>query len=114
MALIDVFHQLHCLDNMRRAIFPEYYGNLNHHFRNSTFPFEDHTAHCQYVLMKALTCHADAEMTTFNKIQGYLGPFQDFSLDRKCRDFDALLKFKDESDRWMTDEEETNKKEGKG
>ena len=34
MAQVDVFHQLHCLNNLRKLVYPEYYnwtsGNLRH------------------------------------------------------------------------------------
>ena len=45
LGLPDVFHKLHCLDSMRRAIFPEYYGNLREIYRKSRFPFEVHLLH---------------------------------------------------------------------
>lgn len=64
-------------------------------YKDGLFPFTDHILHCQYVLMQALTCHADLEVVTFNKIKGFKGPFADFSVERRCRNFDEILEWKE-------------------
>lgn len=43
-------------------------------------------------------CHADVEVVTFNKIHGVDGPFANFAVDRTCRNFDALLEWKERND----------------
>jgi hypothetical protein len=95
MGIIDVFHQIHCLDMLRRSIFTEYYGNLREIYKDGLFPFTDHILHCQYVLMQALTCHADLEVVTFNKVKGFKGPFADFGVEKKCRNWDEILEWKE-------------------
>lgn len=32
-------------------------------------------------------CHADLEIITFNKVKGTPGPFPDFSVQQKCKNF---------------------------
>ncbi|KAH8894376.1 hypothetical protein GQ53DRAFT_587025, partial [Thozetella sp. PMI_491] len=95
--LIDVFHQTHCLDMLRRTAWPEYYGDLKAIYSNMTFPFEDHLLHCQYLLLNVITCHADVEVATFHKIKGFKGPFVNFEMDRKCRSFSDILSWKEEN-----------------
>ncbi|KAF2396659.1 hypothetical protein EJ06DRAFT_228265 [Trichodelitschia bisporula] len=95
MGIIDIFHQVHCLDMFRRTAFPEYYGNLREMYKDELFPFDDHLLHCQYTLVQALTCHADLEVILFNKIKGLSGPFADFSVEKKCRNFDDIMAWQD-------------------
>lgn len=116
MGMADVFHQIHCLDSFRRAFWSEYYGNLREalvfsmyrlsgtytnvfsptsRFRDHAFPFDDHMLHCQYMLLQTLMCHADLEIITFNKVEGLRGPFADFSVQKKCRDFESILEWQE-------------------
>ncbi|KAK6853543.1 hypothetical protein PG995_010355 [Apiospora arundinis] len=100
MGMIDFFHQAHCLDNLRRAAWPSYYNisaiRESYSARRHPFPFDDHLLHCQHVLLRALMCHADVEVVTFNRVRGVRGPFANFAVDRTCRNFDALLAWKEE------------------
>jgi hypothetical protein len=97
MGMLDVFHQAHCLNIMRRAIFTEYYGNMRETRKNERFPFEEHVLHCQYILLQNIMCHADLEVVTFNKVKGVPGPFANFNVDRKCRNFDDVLAWKEKN-----------------
>jgi hypothetical protein len=51
--------------------------------------------HCQYVLLQTLMCHADLDIITFNKVEGVEGPFADFSIQKKCRDFERVLEWQE-------------------
>lgn len=103
MALPQVFHQIHCLDIFRKLANPAYYGEfwtgLEH------FPFEQHVAHCQYLLLQTLMCHADLERVTFNKVNDMVGPFPDFSVEQKCRNFEDILEWKERHQVNVTEEE---------
>jgi Mycotoxin biosynthesis protein UstYa len=103
MALPNVFHQIHCLDIFRKLANPFYYGEFWTH--SSKFPFQEHVGHCQYLLLQTLTCHADLEVVTFNKVRGTPGPFPEFSVQQKCRDFDSILRWKEANQVNVTDEE---------
>jgi hypothetical protein len=98
MGLVDVFHQTHCLNILRRAIFTEHYGNMRETRKNEQFPFEDHVLHCQYVLLQSIMCHADLEIVTFNKIKNVPGPFANFNVDKKCRNFNDVLVWKEKNE----------------
>ncbi|KAE9376386.1 hypothetical protein N431DRAFT_462223 [Stipitochalara longipes BDJ] len=103
MGLINVFHQIHCLDIFRKLAWPDYYGEFWTH--TSAFPFQEHVGHCQYMLLQTLMCHADLEVITFGKVRGTPGPFPDFSVEQKCRDFDSILRWKENNQVNVTDEE---------
>ncbi|KAF7538532.1 hypothetical protein G7054_g2870 [Neopestalotiopsis clavispora] len=104
MDVLDMFHQIHCLDHLRRVNFPEYYGDLKTKYENATFSFEQHNLHCQNLLLNVITCHADLEIVTFNKVEGIHGPFADFSANRKCRNFEDILAWKEENEIGLTAE----------
>lgn len=100
MGMLDVFHHLHCLNHLRRAANHQYYANLSstsiaHTTTPSAkFPREVHLEHCTYILLQFIMCHADVGIITFNKVQGTPGPFADFNVEHKCRDFQSVLKWK--------------------
>lgn len=51
--------------------------------------------HCQHILLQTLMCHSDLEVITFNKVEGVYGPFADFSVQKKCRDFESVLEWQE-------------------
>ena len=42
-------------------------------------------------------CNADASMTTHTWLETQERPFPDFSINRKCTDFDALKRWRDDN-----------------
>lgn len=103
--LPEVYHQTHCIDMMRRAAFPEYYGNLRKLYANLTFPFEAHLLHCQMVLLKAITCASDLDLVTFHKLEGVDGPSPVYRTElagtratlRKCKNWNAIRDWKEKN-----------------
>ncbi|POS70315.1 hypothetical protein DHEL01_v211291 [Diaporthe helianthi] len=67
MMLLDVFHQLHCLDEFRKLLYPKHY--------NSSFLASDgvhlkywdwyHMDHCVESLRQSIMCHSDVAVNTF-------------------------------------------------
>jgi hypothetical protein len=43
-----------------------------------------------------MLCHADADLITYNWRDTQPLPFPDFSINRKCRNIDDLIAFRDE------------------
>ena len=92
-AQVEVFHQIHCLNELRKEMFPDYYYN-------SSLPDDQrlsHKSHCIHLLLQALMCSADVGIITHNWVHSEklthpkTRPFPDFNVVKKCRDFDALL-----------------------
>lgn len=50
-------------------------------------------------------CHADLERVTFNKVNDMVGPFPDFSVEQKCRNFEDILEWKERHQVNVTEEE---------
>jgi len=65
MAQIDVFHQLHCLNSLRKLVYPEYY---NWTTENAHHPelWYIHNNHCIDILMQNIMCNANTDLYTMN------------------------------------------------
>ncbi|KAJ9606919.1 hypothetical protein H2200_008930 [Cladophialophora chaetospira] len=90
---LDVLHQIHCLDALRRE------ANFDYYYR-STWPdglesatqlHRLHLTHCTYLLLENIMCNANLEVYTHFWYRDTNGPFADFNVNKKCRDFDAIL-----------------------
>ncbi|KAK4240930.1 hypothetical protein C8A03DRAFT_30897 [Achaetomium macrosporum] len=90
---VDVFHQIHCLDALRReAYFEHYYGRENPHGYNDTSEFHRlHLSHCVYLLLQNIMCQASTDMYTHIWTDTLEHPFPDFNIDHQCKDFDAIM-----------------------
>ncbi|KAH8896124.1 hypothetical protein GQ53DRAFT_852044 [Thozetella sp. PMI_491] len=90
MAQIDVFHQIHCLDIIRKHMHKEYYFNNTPDSRSIA-----HRDHCLDTILESVMCHADTGIITHNWVYvedlGRARPREDFMIYKKCGDFEALL-----------------------
>jgi hypothetical protein len=50
-----------------------------------------HLGHCTDILLQNLQCNANTEVLTLDWVEDRQAPWPDFSVNRKCRDFDALV-----------------------
>ncbi|KAI5927174.1 hypothetical protein F4810DRAFT_652682 [Camillea tinctor] len=108
VAQVDVFHQIHCLNELRKEIHFDYYYSQDGALNHSSLPPEhmEHKKHCIHMLLQNLMCHADVEIITHNWVhydiadqpnRPFAEPFADFNVIKKCRDFDALLEWAEEN-----------------
>ncbi|KAM3073411.1 hypothetical protein ACMFMG_004690 [Clarireedia jacksonii] len=97
MAEIDVFHQLHCLDALRRTnvLNYDYYWGKDWGYEPPVM-FESHVDHCIDILRQNIMCNANMEMLTYNWRHTQHNPFPDIGANKLCRDFDALLRWQEE------------------
>ncbi|KAM7192633.1 protein of unknown function (DUF3328) domain containing protein [Rhypophila sp. PSN 637] len=98
----DVFHQIHCLNELRKEIHFDYYYGMDARLNGTSKPREhiDHKNHCIHMLLQNLMCHADVDIITHRWVhydlknqptRPFAEPLADFNLTKKCRNFDALL-----------------------
>ncbi|KAH8768881.1 hypothetical protein F5883DRAFT_521273 [Diaporthe sp. PMI_573] len=88
VAKASAFHNLHCLDYLRRTLYKD------HYWPNGTdsVPFHDtHVSHCVMVLMEHLTCAPDPGVFLFRWLDEFQIPISDVNIWRKCWDFQAVL-----------------------
>lgn len=99
MAEVDVFHQIHCLNTLRKALVTnyDYYWGSRWGFE-PPIDFQTHLRHCTSMLLQNLMCHADAEVITHEWREDQPWPFPDFGVVKQCRDFDAFLDWAGKAD----------------
>jgi len=89
MVQMDVMHQIHCLNLLRKAAFADYPG-----YSPELDPYDKmwwiHLGHCTDILLQNIQCNANTEMLTLAWVEDRHAPWPDFSVNRKCRDFNTL------------------------
>ncbi|KAH0172975.1 hypothetical protein KCU67_g1499, partial [Aureobasidium melanogenum] len=95
---IDVFHQIHCLDTIRKFAHHDYY------FPNGTNPMLDpfHMAHCMNILLQNIMCHADTDIIPHRWVEANRHPMAQFSITKQCKQFDQLLELNDQYGKSVT------------
>lgn len=86
---LDVTHQIHCLNAIRKAMYPEYYPIRK-------MMKDVHPQHCLHVLLQNLMCDASVDVMTYNWMETQRHPFPDMSINKKCRDYEAVLAWHEE------------------
>jgi hypothetical protein len=130
MATLEVFHQMHCLDMLRKATFRDEFkddnawkhGHVRHHLGMFSHPYlSKHSMflnpktnllwsdHCLEILRQVVMCNSDPRLITFHWIKDNPVPYPDFNTWHQCRDVDATLEW-GEKNAWPL--EHTVKKKG--
>ncbi|PWY91613.1 hypothetical protein BO94DRAFT_489481 [Aspergillus sclerotioniger CBS 115572] len=95
---LDIFHQIHCLDWLRReTYFDHYYGKKWPPGTPPSDMHRTHISHCIYILLQNLMCNANVDIYTHFWADAQLNAFPDFSVNHKCRDFEAILAWQEEN-----------------
>ena len=93
---INVFHQLHCLDEIRKQIFADYYYKPVFGDKYPPFHFA-HKKHCIHILQRALMCQASVDIIPHYWREGATRPRADFNPNGKCKDFEKLVEWNREN-----------------
>ncbi|KAH8897713.1 hypothetical protein GQ53DRAFT_619219, partial [Thozetella sp. PMI_491] len=98
ITMLDVFHQLHCLNLVRRSVYPERYNKQlwdGYQFQ----PIEmHHVEHCIDSIRQLITCHSDVS-THYWRWTEAVDPPQYANHPRvlhTCRDFEAIQEWANE------------------
>ncbi len=93
VAEFDILHTIHCLNAIRRDVHWLHY--IKDRYPDGVFPelHRTHTDHCIYIVLQNLMCGATADIVTQPWVSGQLHPFPDFAVNKKCRNFDAILEW---------------------
>jgi Mycotoxin biosynthesis protein UstYa len=104
---LDIFHHIHCLNNLRKAANPDIFSKEFHELRvgDKTLTWPEHVQHCQYVLFQMLTCQPDWGVLGFFAYEDGKGAALDFNINRKCIDWDAFMNWREENAMELTDEQ---------
>nr|GAT43649.1 predicted protein [Mycena chlorophos] len=85
MLALDVFHQLHCLDEMRKAMYPDYYPHTAEGINTN------HMRHCISSLRQSIMCTADITPIVWQWSVKLHAAKERSDVLHTCRDFDMLL-----------------------
>jgi len=92
MASVEVFHQLHCLNLLRKNLHHEYYYKTDISFTSSKQEtFKTHVDHCIEIIRQSLMCSADVGIVTYEWVRGFKVPYPNFNTKHQCRNFDKIL-----------------------
>ncbi|KAJ4293495.1 hypothetical protein N0V90_008778 [Kalmusia sp. IMI 367209] len=96
----DIYHQLHCLNMLRKLVYPDYYKNARMQFPHAKDPqamYEIHMGHCIDMLMQTIQCSGNLNLITMHWVNEEAIPFPDMSINKQCvADFDYLTKWRKE------------------
>ncbi|KAI4128045.1 MAG: hypothetical protein LQ347_004346 [Umbilicaria vellea] len=93
---LDVFHQIHCLNSLRKEIHFDYYFGDKFPDGTRTPSHKSHISHCLEILLEAFMCNANIEPILHYWVDIAEEPFPDFDNNHQCRDFDTVLKWHEE------------------
>lgn len=80
-SILDVYHQLHCLNSLRQIAYGEYY-NMTIGRADEFTMREIHINHCVDILMQALQCSGNANLITMHWVETQDYPFPDMYVGR--------------------------------
>ena len=90
---LSVFHDLHCLDSLRQAI----WADASHEATGSESTSHDHgpehLMHCVNSLREKLMCHADVAPLSWQWSEAEDGLRVYSDVPHQCRDFSAVLEW---------------------
>ncbi|KAG1895141.1 uncharacterized protein F5891DRAFT_696520 [Suillus fuscotomentosus] len=93
MATVEVIHQLHCIDMLRRVSWSNH--SSGHGAHESSEDFRIHLDHCIEMLRQNIMCRADVTMLTYDWVEGVKDPFPNFRIPHRCRNLEKVLDWVD-------------------
>ncbi|KAM3511387.1 hypothetical protein MY11210_004996 [Beauveria gryllotalpidicola] len=78
MASLGFFHQIHCLNMLRKFIYLDYYKEKTPGWFSQPY-LRGHADHCVDMLREAIMCHGDTTLIVYHWVDGYSDPVPDFS-----------------------------------
>jgi len=93
MASVEINHQLHCLNFLRKALHRDYYEFKTLEFTDHPHMVQIHLNHCIEMLRQSLMCHADVGVMAHRWVEHYPNPYPDFNVIHKCRNFEEVLQW---------------------
>lgn len=125
--VLDVFHQIHCLNQLRKFAYADYYHmKIANADPEALTTHEVHTNHCVDILLQAIQCSGNLrewprrltrraqsprvarhrsdrlltvylEMVTMHWMERQQYPFPDMSTNRQCVEFDRIVEWRNDN-----------------
>lgn len=87
---IDVFHQIHCLNALRKQMHYDYYFSKEFGEKGPDEMHWMHLKHCLHMVLQSLTCNANVDIVPHRWVERDEVPFAQFGIVRQCRNFESL------------------------
>lgn len=91
LAAFEGFHYIHCLHNLWKTHYPEYYTEEAKFAKEHPDEWLEHVDHCVDMLRQKLVCDADPGLITYSWLKNHYNPHPNFNVEHKCRSWDKLL-----------------------
>ncbi|KAJ5612188.1 hypothetical protein N7510_005382 [Penicillium lagena] len=100
VGILEVTHQLHCVDIMRRGAWFnfEHYRDKQFFGNKSDDAIMWHMRHCFEVLRQTIQCHGDTSVLTYNWIKGYSAPKSAWKSLHTCQNWERLMEWRKQND----------------
>ncbi|KAK0636392.1 hypothetical protein B0T17DRAFT_571227, partial [Bombardia bombarda] len=92
LVTLDVFHELHCLNQLREQVYREYYPD-----KHSKAKQLEHVDHCLDLLRQVVMCHGDVSLQTFGWRDDYRWPWPNFEVQHTCRKWEKIQEWSKEN-----------------
>ncbi|KIN09130.1 hypothetical protein OIDMADRAFT_108896 [Oidiodendron maius Zn] len=89
---LDVYHSLHCVEQLRRALDRDHYFNKE---TKMAYPDRGHRDHCLDHIRQQLMCHADLTPIPVIWYEGHRRSFVQSDVVHTCRNWDRVQEFMD-------------------
>ncbi|KEF53618.1 uncharacterized protein A1O9_10593 [Exophiala aquamarina CBS 119918] len=84
---MEVFHQLHCINLLRRVAYKEYYEPLGGELAAGREALQHHTDNCIEILRLNVHCNADIGLFTLYMVEGDSQVWPELKSKHVCRNF---------------------------
>ncbi|KAG2365815.1 hypothetical protein BDR07DRAFT_1328799 [Suillus spraguei] len=91
MASIEISHQMHCMNLLRKATWSEYYEPTDIAFQSTPEILRLHFDHCIDMIRQNIMCRADVTMITWYWVEGHTVPYPNFNTRHRCRNFEKII-----------------------
>lgn len=88
LATLDVFHEIHCLNEIRKQVYRDDYPDW--HFEHAQL---DHVDHCLDIILQGVMCHGDITLQTFTWKDDYRWPWPNFNMEHECKSWDSITEW---------------------
>ncbi|KAF7860756.1 hypothetical protein EAF04_008274 [Stromatinia cepivora] len=97
IAGVEVFHQIHCLNMIRKATYLDYYLPRNAEWERDPDTMRYHIDHCIDMLRQKLMCDPDVGMITYVWAKDWKQPLPDFNTVHMCRSYSKVINWAQEN-----------------
>lgn len=91
--MLDIFHSLHCLNEIRKTVRSDYYGEPHIRHNSTVERTRIHTDHCLEYVRLALWCNADISPIPFQDFGSSFGLTALHEYTHTCRDRESILEW---------------------